>query len=71
MSRTSQMRSADRRNRPPGLRALGGPRPPGRRRQRRLGRRRRRAHVPPQRLGNGGLRHWWERMRRSIVGRDS
>jgi hypothetical protein len=21
--------------------------------------------------GSGGLRHWWERMRRSIVGRDS
>jgi hypothetical protein len=27
------------------------------------------AELTPQ--GRGGLRHWWDRLRRSIVGRDS
>jgi hypothetical protein len=29
------------------------------------------AELTSRRNGSGGLRHWWERMRRSIVGRDS
>jgi Protein of unknown function (DUF2934) len=29
------------------------------------------AELNSQRRSTGGLRHWWERMRRSIAGRDS
>jgi hypothetical protein len=29
------------------------------------------AELSADRNGSGGLRHWWDRMRRSITGRDS